>query len=123
MQWSKVAVLTVVAVMALAVLAQAGSDKFGVGDVRRVKFADEFRVGEARLPSGDYEIRHVMEGKDHIMIFHRLEGNPLDVRAKCTLEPLPDKVVQSQQIFTVNAANERVLRELVFRGEKVKHVF
>lgn len=123
MQLSKIAMLAVVAVMALAVVAQAGNSKFGVGDVRRVTFADDFRIGEALLPGGEYEIRHVMDGKDHFMVFHRLSGKPVEVRAKCSLEPLPEKAVQSQQVFGVNAANERVLQMLVFRGEKTKHVF
>jgi hypothetical protein len=100
-----------------------GGNKFGVGDVRTVTFSDEFRVGEALVSSGEYEIRHVMDGKDHVMVFHKLSGKAVDVRAKCSLEPLPVKAVQSQQVFGVNAANERVLLALVFRGEKTKHVF
>jgi len=123
MQLSKVLMLAMVGVMALAVVALAGSNKFGVGDVRTVTFSDEFRIGEVLLPSGEYEIRHVMDGTDHIMVFHRLAGKPLDVRAKCSLEPLPEKAAQSQQVFGVNAANERILLSLVFRGEKTKHVF
>ena len=126
MQLSKlfvVFVLAMVGVMALAVLAPAEKNKFGVGDVRRVTFADEFRLGDTLLPSGPYEIRHLMEGNDHVMVFHHLSGQQADVRAKCSLEPLPEKAAQSQQLFGVNLANERVLRELVFRGEKTKHVF
>jgi hypothetical protein len=73
MQLSKVLVLAMVGVMALAVVAKAGNSKFGVGDVRTVTFSDEFRIGEA-LPSGDYEFRHVMDGKDHVMVFHKLSS-------------------------------------------------
>jgi len=61
MQLSKVLLLAMVGVMALAVVAQAGNNKFGVGDARTVTFSDEF---------GDYEIRHVMDGKDHVMVSH-----------------------------------------------------
>ena len=97
MQLSKVLMLAMVGVMALAVVAQAGNNKFGVGDVRTVTFSDEFRIGEALLPGGEYEIRHVMDGKDHVMVFHKLSGKAVDVKAKCTLEPLTEKAAQSQQ--------------------------
>jgi hypothetical protein len=88
MQLSKVLMVAMVGVMALAEVAQAGNNKPGVGDVRTVTFSDEFRVGEALLPSREYEIRHEMEG-------NKLSGKPVDVRAKCSLEPLPEKAVQS----------------------------
>jgi hypothetical protein len=80
MQLSKVLMLAMVGVMALAVVAQAGNSKFGVDDVRTVTFSDEVRIGEALLPSGDYEIRHVMDGKDHVMVFHKLSGKAVDAR-------------------------------------------
>ena len=123
MQLSKVLMLAMVGVMALAVVAQAGNSKFGVGDVRTVTFSDEFRIGEALLPSGDYEIRHVMDGKDHVMVFHKLSGKAVAVRVKCSLKPLTEKAVQSQQVFGVKAANERGLVSLVFRGESTQARF
>jgi hypothetical protein len=30
---------------------------------------------------------------------------------------------KDQTIYLLNAANERVLQELIFRGDKAKHVF
>jgi hypothetical protein len=76
------------------------------------------------LPQGNYEIRHVMEGTDHIMVFRQLgTKKPVEVRAKCTMVPLSAKATDDQKIYILNAANERVLHELVFKGDHAKHVF
>jgi hypothetical protein len=45
------------------------------------------------------------------------------VRAKCTLIPLGAKADQDQKIYVLNAANERVLHEMVFKGDRARHVF
>lgn len=84
------------------------------------------REGSRRVPvlaKGDYEICHVMDGSDPIMIFRQLNTKkPVEVRAKCALLPLTDKVSGDQRIYLLNAANERVLSELIFKGEHAKHV-
>ena len=35
----------------------------------------------------------------------------------------PEKASGDQRIYILNAANERVLSELIFEGDHVKHVF
>ena len=45
------------------------------------------------------------------------------MRAKCTLVPLPEKALETEKHFELNAANERVLHELIFKGDRSKHVF
>lgn len=119
---------TIVAVLVFFILvslfAIAGQNSMGVADTYRVSFTEKTRVADTVLPKGDYEIRHVMEGQDHIMVFHQLgTKKPAEVRAKCTLVPLVAKADADQKIFTLNAANERVLQELIFKGDKAKHVF
>ena len=47
----------------------------------------------------------------------------MEVRVKCTLVPLGVKAEKDQKIFFLNAANERVLQEMVFKGDSAKHVF
>jgi hypothetical protein len=124
MQFSKILILTIVCVLGLAVLATAANNKFGVADVHRINFLNSIRVGDVVLPQGDYEIRHVMEGDSHIMVFQKLgSGKPVEARVKCELVPLTQKASQTQKSYVTNAANEHVLRELVFAGEKAKHVF
>jgi hypothetical protein len=45
------------------------------------------------------------------------------VRVKCTLVPLGAKADKDQKIYLLNAANVRVLQEMVFKGDSAKHVF
>jgi hypothetical protein len=123
MQSSKIVVLALISVLALAVLATAGN-KFGVADLRSINFTGNVRIGDVLLPQGEYEVRHVMEGENHVMVFYKLgAGKPVEARVKCTLAPLPQKADQTQKSYEVNAANEQVLREIVFRGDTAKHVF
>lgn len=96
----------------------------GIADTYRVTFSEKIRVADTLLPKGDYEVRHVMEGQNHIMVFHQLgTKKPAEVRAKCTLVPLETKANTDQKIYIVNAASEHVLQELIFKGDKAKHVF
>jgi len=102
----------------------AAENQLGIADTYRVSFAEKVRVADTLLPQGNYEIRHVMEGSDHIMVFRQLgTRTPVEVRAKCTLVPLTAKASDDQKIYVLNAANERVLQELVFKGDRSKHVF
>jgi hypothetical protein len=99
------------------------ADNLGIREVGHVTFAVPMRVGTVVLPAGDYTVRHTMEGQEHVMVFRPVRGKGLEVKAKCTLVPLGQKADQSQTIYTLNAANERVLQELIFRGDTAKHVF
>jgi hypothetical protein len=111
-------------VLLLGAFALAGQNQMGVSDLYRVNFSEKVVVADTVLPSGNYEIRHVMEGANHIMVFHQTGvKNPVEVRAKCTLVPLAKKAADSQKIYELNAANQRVLHELIFKGDTAKHVF
>jgi hypothetical protein len=118
------ATLIALCVVILAVSAVADHNQFGVANSYQVNFIEKFRVGSTMLPAGNYEIRHTMEGQDHIMVFQQVGvKNPQEVRAKCTLVPLAAKASETQKIYKVNDANERVLSELIFKGDNAKHVF
>jgi len=111
-------------VVLMGLLATAKTNQMGVSDSYHVTFNEPVRVANTLLPSGEYEIRHVMEGQDHIMVFHQLKASkPAEVRAKCTLVPLTEKAPDSRKIYELNAANERVLHELIFKGDRARHVF
>ncbi len=107
---------------ALCTLAAAGENKLGIHDVSQVSFDAPVHVGSAVLPAGEYQVRHTMEGQDHIMVFQRLRQKE-QVKVKCMLVALPHKAERDEASFQLNAGNERVLRELVFRGDTSKHVF
>ena len=123
MQLSKVLVLGVVCVLMLGAVAAAG-DKMGIANYQTISFTGNVRIGDVLLPQGDYEIRHQMEGQNHIMIFHKLgSGKSVEARVKCSLVPLTEKSQQTAKTYVLNAANEQVLQEIVFRGDMAKHVF
>jgi len=116
--------LMAVSVCLLSLVAVAGLNQLGVADVYRVSFTEQVRVADTLLPAGNYEIRHLMEGENHFMVFHQLGvKKPAEVRAKCTLVPLPEKAAESQKFYELNGGNERVLHALIFKGDRAKHVF
>lgn len=110
-------------VVALGSMAMAGStNSMGIHDVNNVTFATPVRIGTVVLPAGEYVVRHVMQEQDHIMVFKSVQGKD-EVKVKCTLVPLAKKADHNEEIYKVDASNERVLQELVFRGDTSKHVF
>jgi len=111
-----------ICVVALGSIAMAGARDMGIREVSHVTFDAPTRVGTTLLPAGDYVVRHTMEGQEHVMVFQRVHGKD-QVKVKCTLVPLPKEARQSQTIYKLTADNERVLQELVFRGDTSKHVF
>lgn len=121
----KLIALVALCVMGASLLLQAGQNKMGVADTRQVKFDNPMRIGTNLLPPGEYKVLHTMEGDNHIMVFKQMNAKqtPIEIRVKCSLVPLTAKANQTQQIFVLNAANERVLHELIFRGDTAKHVF
>jgi hypothetical protein len=111
-------------ILCLSSMLQAATNKYGVADVRKVTFSAATRVGDVLLPQGDYEVRHVMEAENHMMVFKQLGTNkPAEARVKCNLVALKEKADQTQVIYESNGANERVLRTLRFRGDLAEHVF
>lgn len=111
-------------VLALSLFANAKANKFGVADSRIITITAPTRVGGVLLPKGEYKVLHTMEGQDHVMVFTQLtDKNPIETKVKCQLVPLKAKADQDTQTFELNAANERVLHTLVFRGDTAQHVF
>jgi len=112
-----------VLVCSLASRVTAEDKNLGISDVSRVTFVAPMRVGTTLMPAGDYLVRHTMDGQEHIMVFQPVRGKGPQVKVKCTLVPLAQKAERTETIYSLNAANERVLQELVFRGDTAKHVF
>lgn len=109
--------------LALCSIAVARENSLGIHEVTHVTFTEPTHVGSAILPAGDYVMRHTMEGQDHVMVFERGKSKTPIVKVKCTLVPLAHPANHSQTVVVLNAANERVLQEVVVRGDKAKHVF
>jgi hypothetical protein len=93
----------------------------GIAPKQTLTFGQPTIVGGTLLPAGDYKVTHEMDGSTHIMIF-QLIGGKAQAKAKCNLVPLPAKATRSESRYNQNAKNERVLTEMVFRGDTAKHV-
>ena len=104
-----------------SVMAVAADNNLGIKEVNRVTFNTAVRIGTANLPAGEYVVRHTMQGDEHIMVFQHQVGKG-EFKVKCTLVALAQKAPQTQTVFEV-AGNERIVQEMVFRGDKAKHVF
>lgn len=81
------------------------------------------RIGGTLLPAGDYQVRHTMEGEEHVMVFHSVNHKTPDVKARCKMLELGKKADATRTVYDENAAHERVLIELVFAGDAQKHIF
>ena len=116
------AVTLIVCILALASFAVAANN-LGIHDTGKVVFHSPTRVGNSLLPAGEYVVRHTMEGEEHVMVFQASDHKVQDVKVKCQLVKLEKKADQTRTVYQLNAANERVLQELVFAGDTAKHVF
>jgi hypothetical protein len=111
-------------ILGMSLLAIASRNQFGVADSRNIVITAPTLVGGVLLPKGSYQVLHTMEGQDHIMVFKQLKTKtPAEARVKCQLVPLPKKAERDEQVFVINAANQRVLHTLVFKGDSAQHVF
>ena len=119
----KILVLAMVCTLAMAALA-SGANPYGVADVQKIAFTGNVRIGDVLLPQGQYEVRHLMEGENHVMVFRKLgSGKPVEARVNCTLVPRTEKATRTEKVYELNAANEQVLRLIVFRGDMAEHKF
>jgi hypothetical protein len=114
--------LVVLGVLAFSLVASAADKNLGIAEHQRITFSQPVRLGGNLLQAGDYSIRHEMVGDEHIMIFKRAGGKE-EFKVKCTLVKLNEKANQTRTTLEMNAANERVVTEIVFRGDTAKHVF
>ena len=99
----------------------AKDNPMGIAPKQDITFTAPTLVGGTLLPAGDYKLIHEMQGTEHIMIFKSATGKTED-KAKCSLVPLTEKAKTTEQRYTENAKNERVLVEMTFRGDTAKHV-
>jgi hypothetical protein len=113
----------VVCILVVVPLAMAGGD-FGVRDTRKIDFTSPMtRVAGTLLLAGEYLVRHTMEGQEHVMVFQSVKHQVPYVKTKCQLVQLGKKADQTRTVSQLNAANEKVLQQLVFAGDTAKHVF
>ncbi|MGI9101532.1 MAG: hypothetical protein ACR2IF_03720 [Terriglobales bacterium] len=111
--------LGILAVVAIAISALA-ADMPGVGRTYNLTIINPVKVGNTVLQAGDYKVKHIMEGNQHVMVF-KLDSKEV-VRANCTMEPVKNRAESTmQEVSTANGG--RTLVAVTFAGEKIKHVF
>ena len=114
-------ILAVLVLGAATLLMATDNPMAGVGLKQDITFTGPTVIGGTLVPAGDYKMTHEMQGTTHIMIFKQI-GGKAEAKAKCNLVPLTEKANRTEQRYTENAKNERVLVEMTFRGDTSKHV-
>ena len=104
-----------------------------IGKKGQVHFTTQVKAGDAVLKPGMYQVQHVVEGSDHVLVFKEMEmpagykmGNtPVGkevARIKCKVEPVTKKVSNTRITLRTNAAGEKEIAEVQVAGEAFKHL-
>ena len=125
----------VLAIGALNLPASARDGKdFTIGKKGEVHFNIPVEAGGVLLQPGMYQVQHLVEGSDHIIIFKGMEmpagyrhGNTpvakeAAARIKCKVEPVDKKVNNTKITLRTNAAGEKEIAEVQVAGEAFKHL-
>lgn len=92
------------------------------------------RVSDTVLKEGMYQVQHVAEGGNDLIIFREIQmgyrsnmGNQQlgkeVARVKCRIEPVTNKWKNTKLILRANGTGEKEVTEVQIKGEKVKHLF
>jgi hypothetical protein len=114
-------VAAIVMLGATTMLSATDNSMAGVALKQEITFTGPTVIGGTLVPAGDYKVMHEMQGTEHIMLFKQI-GGKAEAKAKCNLVPLTQKAKATEQRYSENANNERVLVEMTFRGDTSKHV-
>jgi len=113
---------------------QAGPSKdFAIGKKGEVHFNVQVKAGDAALKPGMYQVQHVVEGNDHVIIFkemsmpagYKMGATPVGkevARIKCKVEPVANKASNTKITLRTNAAGEKEIAEVQVAGEAFKHL-
>ena len=104
-----------------------------IGKKGQVHFDAQVKAGDTVLKPGMYQVQHVMEGSDHVIVFnevgmqagYKMGNTPLGkevARIKCKVEPVTKKVSNTKITLRTNAAGEKEIAEVQVAGEAFKHL-
>jgi len=99
----------------------ATDNSMGIAEKRTIQFKAPTVIGETVLPAGNYNVTHEMKGQTHVMTFQQIGGSA-QAKANCKLVPLKTKASYSEQMYSVNAKQEHILKEMTFEGDTSTHV-
>ena len=104
-----------------SVRSPAGDNKLGIHEVSHVKFDSVVHVGNAVLPAGEYIVGTPWKGKN--MSWSSRTSTRKILQGEMHAGSAGQEGGHDEELYQLNAGNERVLQELVFRGDTAKHVF
>lgn len=128
------------AMLSLPTLAQdhqahqkASGQEVIIGKKGQLHFTTQVKAGDAVLKPGMYQVQHVTEGSEHVIIFKEMEmpagykmGNtPVGkevARIKCKVEPVIKKVSNTKITLRTGAGGEKEIAEVQVAGEAFKHL-
>jgi hypothetical protein len=109
------ALLFLIGVSAMA----ADASNVDVGKSWTLTLSHPTRVGATLLPAGDYNVRHLKDGDEHVLAFK--SGKKEMARVGCTMEQLKKKTAMTTVIDDKNDAGEHVLVSVAFAGDSFQH--
>lgn len=104
-----------------------------IGKKGEVHFTSQVKVGETVLKPGMYQVQHLEEGSDHVIIFKEMGmqagykhgntpvGNEV-AKIKCKVEPVTKAVNNTKITLRTSGAGEKEIAEIQVAGEKFKHL-
>ncbi len=104
-----------------------------IGKKGMLHFTKVIKVGEVALQPGMYQVQHVTEGTNHIIVFkevamaagYKMGNTPVGkevARVQCTVEPVNKKMSNTKITLRTNAAGEKEVAEVQVAGERFKHL-
>jgi len=109
------ALLFLIAVSAMA----SDASNVDVGKSWTLTLHHPTRVGTALLPAGEYNVRHLKDGEEHVLAFK--SDRKERARVGCKLEQLSKKVERTSLLEDTNGAGEQVLMSIAFEGDRFRH--
>ena len=112
---------------------QQAKPDFTIGKKGEVHFNVQVKAGNTLLKPGMYQVQHVTEGSDHVLIFKEMEmpagykmGNtPVGkevARIKCKVEPVAKKVGNTKITLRTTADGVKEIADVQVAGEAFKHI-
>lgn len=103
------------------------------GKKGEVHFTTAVKAGDALLKPGMYQVQHVVEGDDHVIVFkemempaaYRMSNTPVGkevARIKCKVEPVDKKAGNTKITLQANDKGEKEITEVQVAGEAFKHL-
>jgi len=119
MKGLKVLVIALLLLTVASAAMAADASSVDVGKSWTLTLDQPTRVGATLLPAGEYNVRHLKDGEEHVLAFKA--GKKEMARVSCKMEELPKKAATTTLLKNKNDAGEQVLMSVAFEGDKFQH--